>query len=90
MDLEKTTEERTEEAPELVLYSKPSCPQCDATKRHFNKLKLDYRVVDISEDETARDYVMDLGHLRAPVVVYGNQHWSGYRPTDIDRLFKKA
>ena len=42
-----------------------------------------YIKVDISEDADARDYVMSLGYLQAPVVVTSTGHWSGYRP---DRL----
>ena len=36
-------------------------------------------MVDISFDDEARDYVMALGHLQAPVVVAGESHWSGFR-----------
>ena len=34
----------------------------------------------------ARDYVMALGYLQAPVVVAGNEHWSGFRPDRIKAL----
>ena len=39
-----------------------------------------YEVIDISQDSDARDYVMALGYLQAPVVVRGRKHWSGFRP----------
>jgi glutaredoxin-like protein NrdH len=42
--------------------------------------------VDISLDSEARDYVMALGYLQAPVVVAGNEHWSGFRPDRIKAL----
>ena len=50
------------------------------------KLGLDYAVVDITEEPEARDYVMALGYLQAPVVVAGNEHWSGFRPDRIKAL----
>ncbi len=70
----------------ITVYSKPSCVQCTATYRALDRAGLDYEVVDLTADEDAREYVMSLGHLQAPVVVAGDQHWSGYRPDQIDAL----
>ena len=39
--------------------------------------------MDITEVSEARDYVMALGYLQAPVVVAGGEHWSGFRPDRI-------
>jgi len=47
-------------------------------------------VVDISQDDAARDYVMALGYLQAPVVVAGDDHWSGFRPGRIEALAEAA
>ena len=46
-------------------------------------------MVDISLDSEARDYVMALGYLQAPVVVAGNDHWSGFRPDRIKALARR-
>lgn len=70
----------------VVVYTKPSCGQCTATKRALDKNKVVYDLIDISVDEEARDYVMSLGHLQAPVVVAGDDHWSGFRPERIKAL----
>lgn len=64
----------------ITVYSKPACVQCTATYRALDKLGVTYDVIDISEDPDARDYVMSLGHLQAPVVVADGHHWSGFRP----------
>lgn len=46
-----------------------------------------YEKVDISIDSEARDYVMSLGYLQAPVVYAGpNDHFSGFRPDRIKQL----
>jgi len=42
--------------------------------------------VDISADDQARDYVMALGYLQAPVVMAGDDHWSGFRPDRITEV----
>ena len=70
----------------ITVYTKPACVQCNATKKALDKAGLDYELVDISLDDTARDYVMSLGYLQAPVVVAGDDHWSGFRPDAIKAL----
>ena len=49
-----------------------------------------YAKVDISVDAEARDYVMALGYLQAPVVVAGDEHWSGFRPDRISEVTAPA
>ena len=49
----------------------------------LDKQGLAYDIVDITEVSEARDYVMALGYLQAPVVVAGGEHWSGFRPDRI-------
>jgi glutaredoxin-like protein NrdH len=45
-----------------------------------------YTAVDITEDTDAREYVLSLGYLQAPVVVTTDTHWSGFRPDRIKAL----
>ena len=51
----------------ITVYTKPACVQCNATYKALDKQGLEYDVIDISEDSEARDYVMALGYLQAPV-----------------------
>lgn len=74
----------------ITLYTKPACVQCTATKRALDKAGLEYNMVDISLDDEARDYVMAMGHLQAPVVVAGDENWSGFRPDRIRALATAA
>ena len=67
----------------ITVYTKPACVQCNATYKALDKEGLDYEIVDITEVPEARDYVMALGYLQAPVVVAGGEHWSGFRPDRI-------
>ena len=67
----------------ITVYTKPACVQCNATYKALDKQGLDYAIVDITEVPEARDYVMALGYLQAPVVVAGGEHWSGFRPDRI-------
>ncbi|CAN3132517.1 glutaredoxin-like protein NrdH (plasmid) [Mycobacterium sp. smrl_JER01] len=67
----------------LTVYTKPNCVQCTATFKALDKAGITYAKIDISVDAEARDYVMALGYLQAPVVVAGDEHWSGFRPDRI-------
>lgn len=70
----------------ITVYSKPMCVQCDATKRALNKAGLAYETVDVTEDVEALEYVKSLGYMAAPVVIAGEDHWSGFRPDKIKSL----
>ncbi|NLZ56790.1 MAG: glutaredoxin-like protein NrdH [Corynebacterium sp.] len=70
----------------ITVYTKPACVQCVATKKALDRAGLDYELVDISLDEEAREYVLALGYLQAPVVVTGAEHWSGFRPERIREM----
>ena len=80
----------------LTVYSKPSCVQCSATYRRLGALRIDYSVVDLSEDAAALALTKRLGHLQAPVVTLRDadgqvaDHWSGFRPDKIDTLAVEA
>lgn len=70
----------------VVVYTKPACHQCVATERALAKNGIPHDVVDLSVDEEAHQRVLALGYLSAPVVVAGDQHWSGFRPDRISGL----
>lgn len=70
----------------VTIYSKPACVQCTATYRAMEARNIDYRIVDISNDSEAYDYVQSLGYRQVPVVVWGEHHWAGFRPDKISAM----
>lgn len=74
----------------VTVYTKPACVQCNATYRALDKHGISYEKVDLTTDPDAHDYVLSLGHLQAPVVVAGAEHWSGFRPDRIKALPNRA
>ncbi|MFV8055094.1 redoxin NrdH [Mycobacterium sp. 48b] len=74
----------------ITVYTKPSCVQCNATYKALEKQGIEFEKVDITIDSEARDYVMALGYLQAPVIVAGDQHWSGFRPDRVKSLARQA
>jgi glutaredoxin-like protein NrdH len=74
----------------ITVYTKLGCVQCQATLRVLQRAKLEFVTIDVSTDPHARDFVMSLGYLQAPVVVCGSRHWSGFRPDRIAELIDGA
>ena len=70
----------------VTVYTLPSCVQCESTKRVLDRNNVEYAVVDLSMDENAYDMVKALGYQAAPVVIAGDDHWSGFRPDKLSGL----
>lgn len=70
----------------VTVYSKKNCVQCVATYRRLDTNGVKYQVVDIMENPGAFAYVKSLGYLQAPVVIAGEDHWSGFDPNKLDAL----
>ena len=70
----------------ITVYTKPSCVQCNATKRQLDKFGLEYALVDLTEDAEALATVKALGYQQAPVVIADGDHWAGFRPDKIKAL----
>lgn len=67
----------------VTVYSLPACVQCESTKRYLAKNGVEFEEVNLLEDAASMEFVKSLGHSSAPVVVYGEENWSGFR---MDKL----
>lgn len=74
----------------VTVYSKPNCPQCDLTKRDMDILGIEYKTVDITQQQDQLDRLISLGHRSAPVVETDQEIWSGYRQDKIKNLMSYA
>ncbi|MGO3233204.1 MAG: glutaredoxin-like protein NrdH [Microbacterium sp.] len=77
----------------ITVYSKPSCVQCNATYRALDAAGISYEVVNLTEHPEMVEYIKDLDptYMQAPVVVVDeHDHWSGFRPDNIDRIARNA
>lgn len=70
----------------VTVYTLPACVQCDSTKRMLQRNQIDYEEVDMSQDPVALEMVKTMGYTAAPVVVAGDDHWSGFRMDRIQSL----
>lgn len=80
----------------VTVYSTgPSCIRCTMTKRVLDQKGIEFAEVNIRDNDAAREYVVEeLGYTEAPVVVVedgtGQDHWSGFRPDQIERVASLA
>lgn len=70
----------------IIIYSKPDCVQCNATYRALDRQGIAYQVIDLTLDEAALNHVKNLGYQQVPVIIAGEDHWSGFRPDKINAL----
>lgn len=70
----------------VTVYTLPACVQCDSTKRVLTRNNVEYQEVDLSQDPEALSMVRELGYSAAPVVMAGDDHWSGFRPDKLATL----
>lgn len=70
----------------ITVYSKPNCPQCVMTKKHLQQRGVDFKEVDISVDDQAKEQVSTLGYRQVPVVHVGDEHWGGFRPDRLNAI----
>lgn len=86
-----------------TVYIKPSCVQCNSTCDALDAfIKGKYRIVDVSQDPGAVQYLRSLGLLQVPAIVLSDKDgghvalddgtdkgvscWSGFRPDQIALL----
>ncbi len=69
-----------------TVYVKPSCVQCDMTKRFMDKNGIEYNTVDITKDGDALQMILNLGFSSAPVVISDKGSWAGFQPDKLNLL----
>ncbi len=73
-----------------TVYTKDNCVQCDMTKRLMDKIGVEYEIINISENPSELDKLIEMGYRAAPVVVVtsetGIESWAGFQPDKITSL----
>lgn len=69
-----------------TVYVKPSCIQCDMTKRFLDNNGISYNTVDITEDSSALEMILGMGFKSAPVVITDSDSWAGFQPDRLNNL----
>lgn len=67
----------------VTVITSPFCQPCRITKEVLKSRGIDFTERNVAEDPEALELAKSLGHSSSPVVIAGDQHWSGL---DRDKL----
>lgn len=81
------------------MFSKSNCPYCDSAKALLDSKNIRYNVIDITQDSSAKEFVIEQGHKTVPQLYIMNDagtlellvdagYIGLYKMTD-EELFKK-
>lgn len=70
----------------VTVITMPNCTACKASIRVLNNLGITYSTIDITENPDMLDKIKNMGHAQAPVIIAGDESWSGFRPDRIKEL----
>lgn len=76
-------QDTTRTLPEIKIYTKPDCVQCQATKRRLDAAGVPYTLTDISNDPQMIEQMRAAGFTSMPIVEYGQERFAGYQ---VDRI----
>lgn len=79
-----------EVAMTVTVFTKPHCPQCDATKRQLTKLGVPFETVDLTQNPSTLEQLQAAGFQQAPVVITPDNSWTGYRPDLIREVAQQV
>lgn len=74
----------------IIIYTRNDCVQCHATKRAIESRGLTFDLIDLDLHPQAADDLRARGYRQLPVVMAGQESWSGFRPDMINRLCFQA
>lgn len=63
----------------ITVYSNPSCVQCEQTKKYLEKNNIPFESKMIQDSPEVLELIAEKGYTSAPVVVWGETSWSGFR-----------
>lgn len=57
----------------ITLYTKPQCPYCDQAKTWLTRNGIDYKSVNVAEDEVALAMIKEQGHRSVPQIYFNGE-----------------
>jgi glutaredoxin-like protein NrdH len=67
----------------VIVYSNPNCTACEQTKRFLTVKGVAFEAKMIQDSPEVFSLIEEKGYSAAPVVVAGEDSWSGFR---LDKL----
>lgn len=71
----------------VKVYVTPICPYCHTLKAFLKENNIDFEEIDISQDEQAREYIVEkTGQMEVPIVEIGQEAIIGF---DREKIVEK-
>ena len=70
----------------VIVYSNPNCTQCEQTKRFLTVKGIEFESRMIADSTEVMPLIEEKGYRSAPVVVVGEDSWSGFRLDKLNTL----
>lgn len=70
----------------VTVYSNPNCTACEQTKRFLTVKGIVFESKMISESPEVFPLIEEKGYASAPIVVVGDDSWSGFRLEKLSTL----
>ena len=64
----------------ITIYSKPNCVQCEYSKKYLNDKGVEFKEINVFEDEEALKMLRDAGYAHMPVVDIDGEKHTGFHP----------
>lgn len=74
---------------QISVYTLPNCVQCESTKRMLKSSNIRFDEIALDQHPELAEQFRSVGHTSAPIVVAGEQVWSGFRYDKIRALATK-
>ena len=73
----------------IKVFSTPTCPYCVTLKEFFKEHNIEFEDIDVSQDEKARDEMVEKsGQMGVPVVDINGEIVIGFDKEKISQLLK--
>lgn len=73
----------------VKVFSTPACPYCVTLKEFFKKHNIEFEDIDVSQNEKARDEMVEKsGQMGVPVIEINDEIVVGFDKETISRLLK--
>ena len=70
----------------ITIYSKPNCMQCEFSKKYLNDKGIEFKEINVFEDDKALAMLRDEGFRQMPVVDVNGEFHTGFRPDVLSKV----
>ena len=70
----------------IKVYSKPNCMSCNFAKKYLDDKGVEFKEINVFEDDKALAMLRDKGFSQMPVVDVGGEFHTGFRPDVLAKV----